>query len=137
MKKVTLMLALAATLFAACDKDDDHNTPAEPVQQVPATVSMTYHLDATDDMLQSLDYTVIYIDGTGEHEETLPARALHLGVRAEHGAHVAPADEAERGLREAGAVGIRGEDVGTPLAAEDADLVAVRRSGDRQGDRAL
>ena len=71
MKKVTLMLALAATLFAACGKDDDHDTPAEPVQQVPATVSMTYHLDATDDMLQYLDYTVIYIDGTGEHEEAV------------------------------------------------------------------
>ena len=71
MKKVTLMLSLAATLFAACGKDDDHNTPAEPAQQVPATVSMTYHLDATDDMLQYLDYTVIYIDGTGEHEEAV------------------------------------------------------------------
>lgn len=70
MKKVILMLALTATLFAACGKDDDHNTPAEPVQ-VPATVSMTYHLDATDDMLQYLDYTVIYIDGTGEHEEAV------------------------------------------------------------------
>lgn len=69
MKKVILMLALTAPLFAACGKDDDHNT--QPVQQVPATVSMTYHLDATDDMLQYLDYTVIYIDGTGEHEEAV------------------------------------------------------------------
>jgi hypothetical protein len=71
MKKVTLMLALAATLFAACGKDDDNNTPAEPVQQVPAIVSMMYHLDATDDMLQYLDYTVIYDDGTGEREEAV------------------------------------------------------------------
>ena len=72
MKKVTLMLALAATLFAACSKDDDKsNTPEQPAQQVPATVSMTYHLDATDDMLHFLDYTVTYDDGTGEHEEAV------------------------------------------------------------------
>lgn len=72
MKKVTLMLALAATLFTACSKDDDKsNTPEQPAQQVPAIVSMMYYLDATDDMLQYLDYTVIYIDGTGEHEEAV------------------------------------------------------------------
>jgi hypothetical protein len=74
MKKVTLMLALAVTLFTACHKDDDltTNTHAEPVQQqVPAIVSMMYYLNATDDMLHFLDYTVIYDDGTGEREEAV------------------------------------------------------------------
>ena len=73
MKKIfsILLVAFAMAAMVSCDKDDDHNTPAEPAQQVPATVSMTYHLDATDDMLQYLDYTVIYIDGTGEHEEAV------------------------------------------------------------------
>lgn len=73
--------------------------------------------------------------GAGEDEKALPARALHFGVRVEHGARAAPADEAERGLREARAVGVRGEDVGAPLAAEDADLVAVRGGGRRRVER--
>ncbi len=73
MKKVTLILALAATLFAACGKNDDltTNTPEEPVQQVPAIVSMMYYLNATDDMLQYLDYTVTYNDGTDERQESV------------------------------------------------------------------
>lgn len=72
MKKVTLMLALAAALFTACSKDDDKsNTPEQPAQQVPAIVSMMYYLDATDDMLHFLDYTVTYDDGTGEREEAV------------------------------------------------------------------
>ena len=71
MKKVTLMLALAATLFAACGKDDDNNTPAEPVQQVPAIVSMMYYLNASDDMLQYLDYTVTFDNGIDEVLDTV------------------------------------------------------------------
>ena len=73
MKKVTLMLALAATLFAACGNDDDQttNTPEQPAQQVPAIVSMMYYLNVTDDMLQYLDYTVTFDNGIDEVLDTV------------------------------------------------------------------
>ena len=72
MKKVVFMFSFAAMLFAACGKEDqEHTTPEEPAEQVPAIVSMMYHLDATDDMLQYLDYTVTYDDGTGERQESV------------------------------------------------------------------
>ena len=74
MKKVTLMLALAATLFAACGKDDDQTTAniqEQPAQQVPAIVSMMYYLNATDDMLQYIDYTVIFDNGIDEIQDTV------------------------------------------------------------------
>jgi hypothetical protein len=74
MKKVTLMLALAATLFAACGKDDDQTTAniqEQPAQQVPAIVSMMYYLTASDDMLQYLDYTVTFDNGIDEVQDTV------------------------------------------------------------------
>lgn len=76
MKKTTLILALAATIFAACGKDNEAtNTNMDPVfipgQLNPASVSMEFRLNATDDMLRFLDFTVTYDDGTGEREDTV------------------------------------------------------------------
>ena len=89
MKKVVFMFAFASMLFAACGKEDqEHTTPEEPAEQVPAIVSMMYHLDATDDMLQYLDYTVTYDDGThtevidlGNSKEGLQRFNIKAGIR--------------------------------------------------------
>lgn len=67
---------MVALVMVSCnDRNDNNNQPGgnpdEPVSQVPAIVAINFHFDATDDMLQYLDYTVIYDDGTGECEETV------------------------------------------------------------------
>ena len=61
-------------LFAACSKDDDQtttNTQEQPAQQVPAIVSMMYYLNASDDMLQYIDYTVTFDNGIDEILDTV------------------------------------------------------------------
>ena len=60
-------------MMSCSDKNNNQpgGNPDEPVSQVPAIVALNFHLDATSDMLQYLDYTVTYNDGTGECEETV------------------------------------------------------------------
>jgi len=72
MKKVFLLFALAATLFAACGQDENKES-VEPAQPVPDKVRMSFTFDATDDMLRYLDITVVYDDGTGERSECVVA----------------------------------------------------------------
>ncbi len=72
MKKASIILALAAALFAACGQDESKQ-PVEPAQPVPDKVRMSFTFDATDDMLRYLDITVVYDDGTGEHCESVDA----------------------------------------------------------------
>lgn len=75
---VNFRMAMAATLmclpifFAACDKDDPTtDTPEQPAPQVPAIVSMMYYLEASDDMLQYLDYTVTFDNGIDEIQDSV------------------------------------------------------------------
>ena len=73
MKKIFSILMVALVMVSCNDRNTNQpgGNPDEPVTQVPAIVALNFHLDATNDMLQYLDYTVTYDDGTGEFEEII------------------------------------------------------------------
>ena len=67
-----LCCAMTTTVFTACGSDDDDNstTPEKP-DNTPAYAEVTFTFWGTQDMLDIVDMTVTYNDGTGDKTETI------------------------------------------------------------------